>query len=92
MLSESEKDRFYQTLADAFGPESVSKRYAVRSSSCFEDAVSDSKAGAFRSVLDVPFDEVSGAADTVRKSLERIESESLVPKTGKKAKLPPADF
>ncbi|MFB0964907.1 MAG: PEP/pyruvate-binding domain-containing protein [Patescibacteria group bacterium] len=56
MLSESEKDRFYQTLADTFGSESVSKRYAVRSSSCFEDAVSDSKAGAFRSVLDVPFD------------------------------------
>lgn len=92
VLSESEKDRFFQKLADTFGPDSVSKRYAVRSSSCSEDAVSDSKAGAFRSLLDVPFDDVADAVDTVRKSLERIESETLVPKSGKKGKLPPADF
>ncbi|MFZ3232692.1 MAG: hypothetical protein WA194_04110 [Patescibacteria group bacterium] len=40
----------------------------------------------------MPFDDVADAVDTVRKSLERFESETLVPKSGKKGKLPTADF
>lgn len=81
MLSETEKDRFFRTASEVFGPDAVSKRFAVRSSSCFEDAVAGSKAGAFRSVLDVAFDDLSSAVDSVRKSLDDVETESLVPKS-----------
>lgn len=78
-LSESEKARFLEAILETFGSDSPSRRFAVRSSSCFEDADSDSKAGAFRTLIDVPFDNLADAVDTVRKSLEDAQSESLVP-------------
>lgn len=80
-LSETEKDRFLEAVSETFGPDSASKRFAVRSSSCSEDSVTGSKAGAFRSILDVPLDGLVQAVDSVRKSLEEIETEALVPKT-----------
>lgn len=81
MLSETEKDRFFEAVSETFSPDAATKRFAVRSSSCSEDSASDSKAGAFRSLLDVAFDDLASAVDSVRKSLENIETETLVPKT-----------
>lgn len=81
VLSESEKDRFLEAAFEAFGPDAAAKRFAVRSSSCFEDSLAGSKAGAFRSLLGVAFDDLGEAVDSVRKSLENIETETLVPKT-----------
>lgn len=60
----------FSAFEAAFGETYRGKRYAVRSSSCSEDSRSDSKAGAFLSVLPVRFDEVPAAFDDVRRSLE----------------------
>lgn len=65
-----EAENFLVAFEKAFGDDYASKKYAVRSSSCGEDGVSNSKAGAFRSVMSIPFDLIFPAVATVRKSLD----------------------